>query len=103
MTADWENLNFVLKMAEGNVLVVLQASAATGQASLIRQQEELERKAAELERKEQEMQNRSRASNAGGELLNEGAPATRPHLGNSSVVCLQSRKTTGRLYRTSPP
>uniref|UniRef100_A0A3P8RW66 Secretory carrier-associated membrane protein n=1 Tax=Amphiprion percula TaxID=161767 RepID=A0A3P8RW66_AMPPE len=37
----------------------LQATAAAGQANLIKQQEELERKAAELERKEQELQNRS--------------------------------------------
>lgn len=36
-----------------------QATAAAGQANLIKQQEELERKAAELERKEQELQNRS--------------------------------------------
>lgn len=56
-------------MSQENVLVLIQASAAAGQANLIRQQEELERKAAELERKEQEMQNRSRATNAGGELL----------------------------------
>lgn len=90
-------------MAEENVLVLSQASAAAGQANLIRQQEELERKAADLERKEQEMQNRSRASNTGGELLREGVRAMRPHVGNSSVVCLQLRKTTGRLYRTSPP
>lgn len=101
--ADWENMNFVLKMAEENVLLLLQASAAAGQANLVRQQEELERKAAELERKEQEMQNRSRASNTGGELLHEGMRAMWPHVGNSSVVCLQLRKTTGRLYRTSPP
>lgn len=48
-----------------------QASAAAGQANLIRQQEELERKAAELERKEQELQNRAagRATNTGGELV----------------------------------
>lgn len=59
-------------MAQGDVLVLFQTSAAVGQANLMRQQEELERKAAELERKEQEMQNRSRASNAGGELLYEG-------------------------------
>lgn len=103
VTADWENLNFVLKMAEENVLVLLQTSAAAGQANLIRQQEELDRKAAELERKEQEMQNRSRASSTGGELLHEGMRAVRPHVGNSSVVCLQLRKTTGRLYQTSPP
>ncbi|XP_070771505.1 secretory carrier membrane protein 2, like isoform X3 [Enoplosus armatus] len=36
-----------------------QATAAAGQANLIKQQEELERKAAELERKEQELQNRT--------------------------------------------
>ncbi|XP_062849225.1 secretory carrier-associated membrane protein 2 [Trichomycterus rosablanca] len=35
-----------------------QATAAAGQANLLRQQEELERKAAELERREQELQNR---------------------------------------------
>lgn len=90
-------------MSEEDVLVLLQTSAAAGQANLIRQQEELERKAAELERKEQEMQNRSRASNTGGELLHEGMRTMCPHVGNSSVVCLQLRKTTGRLYRTSPP
>lgn len=44
-----------------------QATAAAGQANLIKQQEELERKAAELERKEQELQNRAagRAPNTG--------------------------------------
>ncbi|XP_059206257.1 secretory carrier membrane protein 2, like [Centropristis striata] len=44
-----------------------QASAATGQANLIKQQEELEKKAAELDRKEKELQNRSpgRALNTG--------------------------------------
>lgn len=48
-----------------------QATAAAGQANLIKQQEELERKAAELERKEQEFQNRSagRAPNTGGKML----------------------------------
>ncbi|XP_023125148.1 secretory carrier membrane protein 2, like [Amphiprion ocellaris] len=44
-----------------------QATAAAGQANLIKQQEQLERKAAELERKEQELQNRSTsgATNSG--------------------------------------
>ncbi|XP_048828663.1 secretory carrier-associated membrane protein 2-like [Brienomyrus brachyistius] len=42
-----------------------QATAAAGQANLLRQQEELERKAAELERKEQEL--RSRAATTGKE------------------------------------
>lgn len=48
-----------------------QATAAAGQANLIKQQEELERKAADLERKEQEFQNRSagRAANTGGKVL----------------------------------
>ncbi|KAF7662708.1 hypothetical protein LDENG_00228880 [Lucifuga dentata] len=36
-----------------------QATAAAGQAKLLKQQEELEQKAAELERKEQELQNRA--------------------------------------------
>lgn len=75
-------------------MVLPQASAAAGQANLIRQQEELERKAAELERKEQEMQNRSRASNAGGELPYDGralaalGPFIHPSI-HSNVVCLQ--------------
>ncbi|XP_074477611.1 secretory carrier membrane protein 2, like [Sebastes fasciatus] len=45
-----------------------QASAAAGQANLIKQQEELEKKAAELERKEQDLQNRT-----AGRALNSGA------------------------------
>lgn len=51
--------------------ITCQATAAAGQANLIKQQEELERKAAELERKEQELQNRTtgRAPNTGGKLL----------------------------------
>lgn len=47
------------------VWLLLQASAAAGQAELLRQQEELEKKAAELERKEQELRDRNRGTTQG--------------------------------------